>query len=200
MKNLIIFLFGAAFGVGGTLLYLRKDIKKELETIRVENEKKKAEDDVPFTVEELKQKESKPESINNTKRTDYNKISSASYGKKTEPKVVMMTNSDSEDGDEESDILPEDETDGGVYEIDSGEFMRNHDYAKDRLVYYSEDRIMASENGTIIEKPFPLVGGEWETCVGNYAERTAFIRNTKLLTDYEIYVESCAYRDEWGDD
>ena len=31
MKNVLIFLFGAGLGVGGTLLWLRKDIKKDLE-------------------------------------------------------------------------------------------------------------------------------------------------------------------------
>ena len=46
MKNLLIFLFGAACGVGGTLLWLRKDIKKELDNIRIDMR----EQEMPFSV------------------------------------------------------------------------------------------------------------------------------------------------------
>jgi hypothetical protein len=58
---------------------------------------------------------------------------------------------------------------------------------------------MCTENGTKIERPALLVGGEWENCVGNYANRTAFIHNGRLNMDYQIYVEDGFYADEFGD-
>ena len=88
----------------------------------------------------------------------------------------------------------------GLGEIDEDDFMRNDANEKERLVYYRGDRIMATESGTIITNPAMLVGVTWENCVGNYADRTAFIRNSKLVTDYEIYVEDGLYTDEYGDE
>lgn len=182
MKNLLIFLFGAAVGAGGTFLYLRKDIKNKLEEI---NNKETEE---PFVMEEDKKEAvvqgstEPPVMANNVTpemRTEYHKLVN-----------------ETKDEDEEPEIHGRDETDGGVFEIDADEFLHNHAFEKKRLVYYRGDLVMATENGTIIVNPSMLVGCEWEKCVGNYANRTAFIRNPNLVEDYEIYVEDCAYTDE----
>ena len=188
MKNLIIFLFGAACGVGGTLLWLRKDIQKELNEIKnnqqksAENEKKSEE--VPFQMEEIVAQATVGNNIPKKKaeKVAYNTIP-----------LVTKEESEPEDTDPGSD-----ETDGGIFEIDADEYMHNKEYEQEHLVYYRGDRVMATEEGTIIANPFMLVGGEWETCVGNYADRTAFVRNSKLVTDYEIYVEDGTYVDEYG--
>ena len=187
MKNLLILLFGAALGAGGTILWLRKDIQKQLEEIKKqENESKneKRDDDMPFQVEEKPKKEEK---------VAYHNIPMS------DPKPAEEENID-EIEDDDIDISGNDETDGGILEIDVDEMMHNHEYEKERLVYYRGDRVMSTESGTIITNPFPLIGGEWENCVGNYADSTAFVRNMRLLTDYEIYVEDGLYSDEYGAD
>ena len=192
MKNLLIFLFGATIGAGGTLLWLRKDIKKELADI------KNRETEEPFTMEnDSNNAENKTEANANSTpvmahevkpnmRTDYHAI------------VETHTNPNENEDEYEPEIIGKDDTDGAIYEISSDEFMHNHDYAKKRLVYFQGDRIMSTEAGTIIANPFMLVGGEWELCVDNYADRTAFIRNERLREDYEIYVEAGNFADEFG--
>lgn len=193
MKNLIIFLFGAAFGAGGTLLWLRKDIRKELENIKSVSEN---EDEVPFEMDEKKKEDAaEPKRTGKTvqerekERVQYNSIINNEYsGLKTA--AVTPRDEDPEAGF--------DETDGTIFEIDQDDFMNNESNEKEHLVYFRGDRIMTTENGTIIEKPCMLVGGEWENCIGNYAKNTAFIRNSRLTTDYEIYVEDGLYSDEYG--
>ena len=197
MKNLLIFLFGAAVGSVGTLFYLRKDIKNQLQTI--ENNAKNGENsgadgnknggsesDIPFEMRE----ESISTAVKEGTRINYNKIIEENGYRGKSP--VPITNG--------SDISGMDETDGGFFEIDMDEFMHDQTYAKERVVYYRGDRIMSSEAGTIFTNPAALVGSTWECCVGNYAEHTAFIRNSKLGTDYEIYVEDGLYTDEFGDE
>lgn len=204
MKNLLIFLFGAAVGTVGTLFYLRKGIKKQLEVI--ENNAKNAEKEaaeygsdkekdgkqdvsdnsVPFKMDE----ENVPMAMKESTKINYNRIIEDNYRGK--PPVPIMPNDEHFAGS--------DEADGGCFEIDEDDFMRNDENEKERLVYYRGDRIMATESGTIITNPAMLVGATWENCVGNYADRTAFIRNSKLVTDYEIYVEDGLYTDEYGDE
>lgn len=204
MKNLLIFLFGAAVGTVGTLFYLRKGIKKQLEVIEnnaknaeketaesgCDNEKdgkKEASDSsVPFKMDE----ENVPMAMKENTKINYNRIIEDNYRGK--PPVPIMPNDEHFAGS--------DEADGGCFEIDEDDFMRNDENEKERLVYYRGDRIMATESGTIITNPAMLVGATWENCVGNYADRTAFIRNSKLVTDYEIYVEDGLYTDEYGDE
>ena len=188
MKNLVIFLFGAAFGVGGTLLYLRREIKKELNDIREGTNPN--EEEVPFTVNDEPKKQ-EPEKV------EYHKIAQ----KKAEEKAAKMNDADETDdevGNEDDDTVEfVDENDNRIYEIDADEFLHNHEYTKDRLVYYRGDMVMATESGTKLN-PFHLVGNEWEQYVGHYADHTAFVRNTRIRTDYEIYVEECLYEDEYG--
>lgn len=204
MKNLLIFLFGAAVGSVGTLFYLRKDIKKQLETIennakkgvsepengsksKAENsDKEPEENNIPFEIKE----ENTPIAMKETTKINYNKIIDDNY--RGRPPVPVMEHGMGYAG--------MDETDGGCFEIDMDDFTRDETNEKERLVYYRGDKIMATENGTIITNPALLVGTMWENCVGNYAEHTAFIRNSRLVTDYEIYVEDGLYSDEYGDE
>lgn len=81
--------------------------------------------------------------------------------------------------------------------IDDGEFDNNPGFNKDRLVFYEQDRVLATEHGKVIENGYLLIGNEWEDEVGHYANRTAYIRNNKTAVDYEIYVEAGSYKDEW---
>lgn len=187
MKNFMVLLLGIGIGVGGTLFWLRKDIKKQIQ--EMENTKKMNEngskegDDMPFSMENPVVES--PKEPQKQEKIAYNNI--------------PLEEKDAEISDSSDDIHGSDETDGGIFEIDVNEMMHNHEYEKERLVYFRGDKIMATESGTIISNPFLLVGGEWENCVGNYADSTAFIRNPKMVTDYEIYVEDGLYADEYGD-
>lgn len=213
MKNLLIFLFGAAIGAGGMLLWLRKDIKEELEKADKSGSENTSEP--PFTVEndtETHENEQKivtaSDSYEPEKRAKvpYHTLFQGSTGKSSElfsdPRdsgiFTHMRENEDENDNPEAGFIGNDETDGGVFEIDKDDFMADDGYEQERLVYYRGDRIMATEDGTIVTNPFILVGGEWDKCVGNYADRTAFIRNPRLVMDYEIYVEDGLYSDEYG--
>ena len=209
MKNLLIFLFGAACGVGGTLLWLRKDIKKQLEMI--ENNGKNG-DEMPFSVGETEAKtevedaekddSDMPIAVRKETRVAYhNIVNDVISGKKPNIGVPVMPRDDEiaePENDFPGEFVGEDETDGGIFEIDRDQFDRDESYEKDRLVYFRGDKIMSTERGTIIQNPAILVGTMWENCVGNYVKNTAFIRNSKMVTDYEIYVEDGLYEDEYG--
>ena len=193
MKNLLIFLFGAAAGACGMLVWLRKGIKQELE------KQAEAKEDLPFTVSDEDKKEEIPvnieeHTIDPETRVQYHNI------------VNEVKNNVVEDPDEAFDQNPtdgyfveSDEKAGLFVEIDDEEYLHNHDYEKEKLVYFRGDHIMCNENGTIYP-PYQLVGDDWENYVGNHAFNTAFIRNNRLLTDYEIYVEDGLYEDEYGND
>lgn len=213
MKNLLIFLFGAAIGAGGMLLWLRKDIKEELE--KAEKSGSESNSEPPFTVKndtETNEKEAKIVAANDSyepekrAKVPYHTLFQGSEGKTSElfsdtrdsGIFTHVRENEDENDNPEAGFIGNDETDGGVFEIDKDDFMADDGYEQERLVYYRGDKIMATEDGTIVTNPFILVGGEWDKCVGNYADRTAFIRNPRLVMDYEIYVEDGLYSDEYG--
>lgn len=208
----MIFLFGAGFGAGITMLYLHKMIKDELDNLQIQGDTRASEvsvegsegsseggseGDVPFKMKDDKDSnndEKRPQALKQETKIAYNKlIDSVEKGEKPSAGIPVREPVTDENGG-----YFVDETDGGIYEIDKEEFLNDKSYEQDRLIYYQDDRIMATEDGTIITNPAMLVGGEWERCVGNYADKTAFIRNPRLATDYEIYVEEGAYQDEYG--
>lgn len=221
MKNLIIFLFGAACGAGGTLLWLRKGIKRELEKM---HETAQNDDDLPFTMgdetakgndEKRSRSDSgaseghseKPMAVNDENRTKYSKIVNAvKTGEQPVLQVPIPPREDipeacyaeSEGKNNDMDIQEAEHDRLGISEIEEEEFIHDDTFEKDRLVYFQDDRVMATENGTIITNPAMLVGNDWGQFVGHFADRTAFIRNNYLMTDYEIYVEDGTYEDEYG--
>jgi len=213
VKNLLIFLFGAAIGAGGMLLWLRKDIKEELE--KAEKSGSESDSEPPFTVKNdtgTREKGAEIVAANDSyepekrAKVPYHTLFQGSEGKTSElfsdPRdsgiFTHVRENEDENDNPEAGFIGNDETDGGVFEIDKDDFMADDGYEQERLVYYRGDKIMATEDGTIITNPFILVGGEWDKCVGNYADRTAFIRNPRLVVDYEIYVEDGLYSDEYG--
>lgn len=208
MKTLLTFLFGAVCGAGGMLVYLRKDIKKRLEA---EVEAKK-EEDVPFTVNDDKKNDENnkpsndftsqkvPMSVKKSAKVDYRAIYE-NANSTPQPAVVLPREEEKKEDTDDIEIRGgKDEPDVEPFEIDNSTFEHDHSFDKDRIVFYQGDQVMATEAGTIIPNPFILVGNRWESFVGHYANRTAFVRNTRLSTDYEIYVESGTYTDEYGFD
>lgn len=227
MKNLLIFLFGALVGAGGTFIYLRKEIKQELNDIREANE-------VPFTVGEDEKNggngtESKAEETKNNKNTDFNAaevaavtqreaemarneakvaynkiIDDISTGRKPAASVPVMPREESDDqmptdNEYEGHFANEDGPTDGYFEIDLDEFRNDKSNEKENYIYYMGDHVMATENGTIITNPALLVGNNWESLVGKYKKDSAFIRNAKMCTDYEIVVDPDAYADRYSE-
>lgn len=225
MKYFLSFLFGAACGVGGTLVWLRKGIKKELEKTREEALRSS---EIPFTFGDETNPDNSEKSIRSDseasqghseryipqrerEKVDYHNIVSAvKKGEKPsvgvpimpreEPKVVDDVDVFVENNEvDEDDIVNLSEREEEYIEIDKDTFKNDKDgYEKDELIYYRGDRIMSTENGTIIATPAMLVGPSWEQYVGHYANRTAYVRNERLMTDYEIYVEDGLHSDEFG--
>lgn len=191
MKNLLVFLFGATCGAVGMMFYLRKDIKKRLEAIE-ENARNSSEngkeekktDDVPFEMKDEDAVAVVPEAMKESTAVNYNKIINDNGYRGNAPVPVRAEMNEAYD----------------VAEIDMDTFMHDKSCEKDRLVYFRGDRVMCTENGTIYPNPADIVGVAWEQSVGKYAENTAFIRNKRNLTDYEIYVEDGLYTDEYGDE
>lgn len=227
MKNLLIFLFGALVGAGGTFIYLRKEIKQELNDIREANE-------VPFTVGENEKNggngaEGKAKASNNDKNTDFNAAEAAavtqreaemarneakvaynkiiddiSSGKKPAVCVPVLPREEENDSMSDNNLYEGHFADevgptDGYFEIDLDEFRNDKSNEKENYIYYMGDHVMATENGTIITNPALLVGNNWESLVGKYKKDSAFIRNAKMCTDYEIVVDPDAYADRYSE-
>ena len=189
MKYFFTFIAGVAVGAGGMMLWLRKDIKKQLDEIKT--------DSVAPDIQEEKEPE-KPDS--EEKRKEYHKavmeVIDAVPTPYREMSIAAMEKNEEQNEDEEPPVEKKRTID--IHGIDADTFIHDHDYMQEHIVYYRGDKIMATENGTRIEKPAILVGNLWEDEIGRYANRTAFIRNHSLMTDYEIYVEDGSYVDEYG--
>lgn len=212
MRYFLTFLFGAACGAGGTFLWLRKDIKKRLETVEKESE-------LPFTMgggddSEKDEKASRSE-ISGLRehseddiqkgakvKVDYHKIVNAvKSGEKPVAPIPVMPREDApetESEPEEPNVVVASDIPEGTFEIDMDDFENDESNEKRRLVYFEGDHVMSTENGAVVTNPAMLVGSDWENYVGHYAKHTAFVRNPRLCTDYEIYVDEGLYSDEFG--
>lgn len=215
MKYLLSFLFGAVVGAGGTLLWLRKDIKKELDI----RSKASESDDMPFTMGEgndtgngleslrgakngLRSENDIPMAIRKETKVEYNKIINAvKSGEEVRLEVPILPREDYPEAHyEEEAIKPEneEEKERDCFPIDVQTFTHDNDYDKDRLIYFEGDKIMCTENGSVIDSPAIFVGADWSSAVGRDVDSTAFIRNPKMNTDYAIIVEEGLYQDEFG--
>lgn len=220
MKYLLSFLFGAVVGAGGTLLWLRKDIKKELAEMEARSKAPES-DDVPFTMGEGKDSGNGSESLRGAKnglrseddvpvarrpevKVEYNKIINAvQKGEEPRLKVPVLPREDYpeahyiSDEERKANFVDRDEGDE-AFPIDYETFRHEKNYTQERYVYFRGDKIMCTEEGTVIDTPALMVGANWEEFVGREKERSAYIRNPRLNTDYEIYVEDGLYEDEYG--
>lgn len=158
------------------------------------------------TVDSEPQKGYVPNAISEKTRTRYDALIRDNYGGEVQnpsKSVVNIQKKEEENAGMETvkEVAQEifDDPDGRHWApIDDGEYDNNPGFDKDRLVFYEGDRVLATENGNVIENGYAMIGNDWEEEVGHYATRTAYIRNNKTAVDYEIYVEAGSYADEWG--
>ena len=203
MRYILAFLFGAGCGAGGMLLWLRKDIRKELDS----RETPQNCDEVPFTMGEGTDSGNNTESLREAKNGLRSENEISVNARKDEKiayhKIVTETKENpipvkprEEDLFPKKAEPPEEFVD--AVPISKEDFKADDNNEKEHLVYFRGDHIMSTENGTIIANPAMLVGTTWENYIGDYAPRTAYMRNPNLVTDYEIMVEDGLYEDEYG--
>ena len=223
MKYFLSFIFGAACGVAGTLVYLHKEIRKEMDEIRANSITEATEspgkgpnsNDMPFEVSEgsdtknavtVDSEAHKPIAVQEKTAIRYDSLIRENYGgelqnpsksitaleKKEEEKAGMGT------ANEPSGMMTGAEFADRWVMIDDMEYRDNHEYDKEELTFFAGDGVLATNNGTVIENAYLLIGNNWEKEVGRYDDRIVYVRNLKNNTDYEVYVESCRYSDEYG--
>lgn len=230
MKCLFSFLLGVGCGVGGTVLFIHKELKKQMNELqdRYEKEAKTQNasesdgkapisNDMPFVVSDTTNEKNaamlnsdgeKPIAIQKKTRTKYENLIRDNYeGELQKPSPNLAEAQMRENGEEENDTDPVVETSRDVFydpnaehwePIDDYEFNNNPGFDKDELVFFAGDRVLATMSGAVIENGYILIGNAWESEVGHYDDRTAYIRNNKSAVDYAIYVEDGCYRDEYG--
>ena len=215
MKNLIYFMLGFGVGAAGCFLWLHKEIKKIAE-------KQAKEAEVPFTVDEngkngeneANEKASVsavegPTSDRNEAKVQYNEIVKNTVEGHSEPPtaswgsipVPVMPREEEKIGmgneDLEKNFITPEPGEEGIFEIDEQEYLAETGDEKEFLMWFRGDHILCEENGTIISNPVMLIGNGWTQYVGHYAHDTAFVKNARLCTKYEIKCEEGLYTDEF---
>ena len=193
MKNFIIFLSGCFVGACGTFIYLRRDIKKQLDEIKQQSENG---EDVPFVVGDpvdeekhdgvdvpetvvTKVKASKPD----THKTNYTSL------------VREATSAEGVNSVTENYISEKDRFEPVVDRNELNDTL----YDREHYVFYEGDQVLSTEAGSIIEKPSTLIGTDWDRYRGIIFENTSLIRDKKRMVICEILVEPGTYSDEYGD-
>lgn len=220
MKYLLSFLFGVGCGVGGTLLWLRKDIKQELEKARTSAVEAS---ELPFTMGDTTTGENKETGVRSeseaserpsegyirdkaAEKVEYNKmIDEINSGVKPPVPIpvreregdVDISEDDSDEDDDDNITLLNEQPDI-IRPIDIEEFKYEDKYEKVELVYFSTDRVVSTENGCVYPNPAICIGSNWEQYVGQYAPKEAFIRNERQMTDYDISIEDCTFAEYFG--
>ena len=212
MKNLIIFLSGCVCGAVGTLIYLRKDIKQQLEAIENdsldrnnnsdEDSDDKGSDELPFTVGKENSTDEIREPIAQNK-VNTTKVKYDSLVRKT------MHSDDIELNEDLESISTEEDKDEAFYEElkTHPQFEPIHDmgdyndpmFDTETYVFYRGDNVFCTDEGTIVEHPALLVGTEWTKWIGEVKPNTALVRDNKRLKSIDIMVEDGLYSDEYGD-
>lgn len=103
---------------------------------------------------------------------------------------------------DESEIEEGFNMDDKPYQIKPDEYGEYQDYEMVNLVYYADD-VLADEMDTIIDNVDEIVGADFADGYGVYDDDTVFIRNDKLMCDYEIQRDSRTYdevMDEYSTD
>ena len=202
MKNLVYFLLGVGIGAGGTFLWLHNELKK------VKDQQNKKEDDVPFTAEDNKENAGNKGSASNNNETP--EVNARQEMKTAYSNIVQSTSAapvqdnGSNWGSAPVPVMPREEVTGmndeshEIFEITKEDYLAETGDEKDYLLWYRVDHVLCEENGTIIHNPFMFIGHDWMNYVGHYAKDTAFVKNARLCTKYEIKCEEGLYTDVHG--
>lgn len=177
LSKFFVFAVGAAIGSAVTYKYLKTKyddiLNEELESMR-EYYAEKYNDAEDEDIEEEQEVETEPaeSDVMNDIRRSYAAIAKSSgYINATEAKKI-------------------DEVDN-PYVIDADDYGEYEDYSLINLTYFS-DKILADDTGEIIEDVDDAVGPNlWDLFPDD--DDTVFIRNDKLMSDYEIQKDYRSY-------
>lgn len=185
MKELLIFVAGAAVGVGATIFIMKKKTNEEITTKVSEFQemyRKKLEDAGLANFEKPNNDINEKAKANLMK--DYNTIVTAYNGvKDNEDKVIADTQTQN--------------TSDYIYPISPDEFANsNPNYEKTTLQFYT-DEILADMDGVPVNST-GTIGDDFVNQFDMFEHDVVYIRNDKLLTDYEVLREAMSYEDYYG--
>lgn len=206
MKNLIIFLAGAAAGTGVTYYCLRKYYNDQMESTIQEikldyDERLKSQTNASQHETEEQSDESegyvKPENYSKTSRKnhktednqfDYNALSKDG---------LADENQDEEPEEMISHITVKTEPPKGRkrYCISPDEFIELDGREKITLTYFEGDQVFMDENEQVDLNGLKNVGKSNLDHVGDYEDGTLYVRNDDNGTDYEIIFDDRSYAD-----
>lgn len=185
-KYVATFAAGAVLGALGTLLWLRKEYNKKIEEAVVEKTQK---------IESKKVEKITKEDIDQAKETD--KAFEKAYEKMNRELIKRHGYSGDDAETIVRDELPDDQKESPYGISDEDFLLTNREYNKIALLYY-DDGVLATEDGTVVEDVLYVLGPHWMMEVGKYEDDTAYIRNDRIGSDYEIIIEHLNYADEYG--
>ncbi len=194
MKNVLIFLSGAAIGSVVTWKLIEKKYKdladEEIESVK-ETFKTREERPTIIGVDTGKNKDEQVETTMlyadgkiteiNDEVTDYSKITK-DYGSE-----VYV---DDEEGDNTITEVEVGETENAIYCIPPEEFG-DMGYPTKSWTYYS-DFVLADENDEIVSDPESIIGDALEH-FGDYEDDSVYVRNDNTECEYEILKHERAY-------
>ena len=173
-KAVIGFFIGAIAGAAGSWLYFKKEYDRKAKKLDEE-------------IEDMKK---------------YHEKKASEQSLKTEEKVDISETSEDESEEEETPVTESDIPDYGrmfknvetMYPprvITPDEFYDETSYEKVTLTYYAGDRILADDDGYMVEDVENLVGNDWINRFNEYTEGVVYVRNDAHQCDYEIlYVDT----------
>lgn len=201
MKNLVYFLLGVGIGAGGTFLWLHNELKKV-------KDQQNTKEEVPFTADDNKENAGNNGNASNNIETP--EVNARQEMKTAYSNIVQSTSTapvqdnGSNWGSAPVPVMPREEVtevenEGqGIFEITKEDYLAETGDEKEYLLWYRVDHVLCEEDGTIIRNPAMFIGHDWMNYVGHYAKDTAFVKNARLCTKYEIKCEEGLYTDVHG--
>lgn len=85
------------------------------------------------------------------------------------------------------------------YKITESDFMQRNEFDKIGLIYWKDDDILSTEDGENLEPELKnTVGEDFLKLIDDLdSDEPTYIRNEKMGTDYELYVENGSYYDTY---
>ena len=195
LKNVVMLISGAAIGALTTYLFLKNKYEKI------------AQEEIDSVKEVFSKRDNEP-AANDISNIEDNDIRMKARAAKSKPAVVeyssMLRKMDYTSYSGETKPAPEiekdeDETLGYAppYVISPEEFSDSEDYETISLTYYA-DQVLADDCDELVEDVENTVGFESLGTFGEYEDDSVFVRNERLMCDYEILKDQRKYSDVIG--
>lgn len=226
IKNLVFFAVGAAAGFGVSYFIFKKQADEkaqaDVEEIKKEYARRAAEKETESDGEEEEEPEDRtfhiPEKpdileVRNKKVTSYNTYSEKAERASRERKNRKYDNKSAWEDEYEEDDFDEDDEDDEVdqsydhpqegnaeepYSISPEQFAReNLHFDKETLFYYGSDGVLATEDDEQVTSEISNTVGRDFLKNFDGSDETAYIRNEKTATDYEVIMLKGSFYDKF---